>query len=84
MRFAGMGGVTGAAKFALGDWRETEMGLPRLTSALASLSCSVTSYSDAGSHRIFIGQIEETTRSAGSALVYARSRFHRLQDAEHA
>ncbi|PTQ75326.1 flavin reductase family protein [Celeribacter persicus] len=83
MRFAGAGGVRGAEKFAEGAWSEFDMGLPSLDTALASLACTVTSESDNGSHRVFIGRIEEARLrpEAGKALVYAHARFHRLQEA---
>ncbi|WP_196053555.1 PNPOx family protein [Paracoccus lichenicola] len=37
---------------------------------------------DSGSHRIFVGRIEEARLAPGGALVHARSRFHRLQAAQ--
>jgi len=79
MAFAGARGHKGPEKFAVGEWDESDHGVPRLRDALASLCCTVTSHSDAGSHRVFIGRIEESTFAAGDALVYAQSRFHRLQ-----
>lgn len=83
MRFAGAAGAHGAAKFDEGDWVSDDLGLPVLQSALASLSCTVASESDNGSHRIFIGQIEEARLrpEVGKALVYAHARFHKLQEA---
>lgn len=77
MGFAGK--LTGPEKFTLGDWTETAFGQPCLTSALACLSCRVQTESDSGSHRIFIGAIEDAVLAEGGALVYVRSRFHRLQ-----
>ncbi|MAQ85679.1 MAG: flavin reductase [Maritimibacter sp.] len=81
MTFAGARGLDGAAKFTAGDWDETQGGQPRLSSALVCLCCEVDSHSDSGTHRIFIGRIKESTRANGEALVYAQSRFRRLQAA---
>lgn len=78
MRFAG--GAHGAEKFDEGDWSSCELGLPALASALASLSCTVLSESDNGSHRIFIGRIDGARlREGAGALVYANAKFHRLE-----
>lgn len=78
LRFAGAGGVSGAEKFALGDWAEDAAGLPILREAAVSLSCAVSEALVAGSHRIFIGQIEAVRFGDGAALVYEQARFHRL------
>ena len=81
MAFAGAGKLEGAAKFGIGRWTTTMAGQPRLTTALACLCCRVTTESDSGSHRIFVAEIEDAHLADGDALVYARSRFHRLQAA---
>ncbi len=78
LRFAGTGGVTGAAKFAAGDWREDGRGLPVLASARVALSCEVTDTLEAGSHTIFIGRISEMRDGDGPALLYEGRGFHRL------
>ena len=79
------GRLQGAAKFSLGDWTETANGQPRLQTAPACLSCRVLSQTDSGNHRIFVAGIEDAHLAPGDApgdaLVYARSRFHRLQAA---
>lgn len=77
MAFAGK--LKGADKFSIGDWCQTAQGQPRLLTALACLSCRVLTESDSGSHRIFVGEIEDAHLAPGDALIYARSRFHRLQ-----
>ncbi|MEQ8500631.1 MAG: flavin reductase family protein, partial [Sneathiellaceae bacterium] len=78
MRFAGADGVTGEAKYALGDWAEDARGLPVLTGAPLALSCEVGQQVDTGSHTIFIGRIVEIREGDGAALLYQQSRFHRL------
>ena len=81
LAFAGARKLEGAAKFGVGRWTDTALGQPRLLTALACLSCKVLTESNSGGHRIFVGEIEEAILTQGDALVYARSRFHRLQTA---
>lgn len=78
LRFAGAGGATGEAKFALGDWVEDGRGLPVLRDAPVAFSCEVGQQIDAGSHAVFIGRIVEIRTGDGAPLLYERSRFHRL------
>lgn len=47
--------------------------------ALASISCEVMDGTLTGTHRVFIGRIADVHLLEGEALVYAQSRFHRLQ-----
>ncbi len=82
MTFAGARGLRGPDKFTVGAWSECRFGQPRLSTALASLSCRVASWSDSGSHRIFIGEIEDVALASGGALVYAGARFGRVLAAE--
>lgn len=84
MVFAGARKLEGAAKFGVGRWAGTAFDQPRLLTALACLSCRVLTESDSGSHRIFVGEIEDAVLADGDALVYARSGFHRLQAARYA
>lgn len=78
MHFAGMGGVTGEEKFRSGNWNDDADAPPLLTSARVAMSCEVTSSVQAGTHRIFIGQITGLAHGDGAALIYEQSRFHRL------
>lgn len=78
MQFAGQGGLTGEDKFQNGDWQDDPLRLPILTSAMLAFSCEVTSSVLAGTHRIFIGQINGLAHGNGAALIYEQSRFHRL------
>lgn len=79
IRFAGVGGVTGEDKFAVGEWTSDERGLPLLAEASLTFCCDVTEITEAGSHSIFVGQIACLTLGAAPALIYEQSRFHRLQ-----
>lgn len=78
MRFAGAGGVTGAEKFALGNWEEDERGLPYLADALVSLSCDVIERVEASSHIILIGRIATVRFGDGQPLLYEQSAFRGL------
>ena len=78
LRFAGVGGVTGEAKFAEGDWQADRRGLPVLADAVAQFSCEVAEVTDAGSHTVFIGHIVGLASAEAPALVYEQARFHRL------
>lgn len=78
MRFAGAAGVTGPEKFTLGQWRADATGLPVLEEAVVGFSCRVSECMTAGTHQVFVGQIEAIRFGSGAALVYEQSRFHRL------
>lgn len=78
LRFAGAGGVTGEEKFATGDWRADDHGVPYLADALLSLSCDVTERIEAGSHIVYIGAIRAARFGQGDPLLYERSAFRAL------
>lgn len=76
-----------AARFAArgGDkFRDTEMrhgrgGQPLLTSALAQLVCRVTRRVTAGTHNVFLAEVEQAEASSGAPLAYFRGQFGRLE-----
>ena len=78
LRFGGAGGATGEAKFAEGDWRGDDKGLPYLADALLSMHCDVTEQTEAGSHVVYIGQIRSVRFGEGEPLLYERSAFRAL------
>ena len=82
LRFAGAGGATGEEKFATGDWRADDKGLPYLADALVSMSCDVSERTEAGSHVVYIGQIRSVRFGQGEPLLYERSAFRALAPAE--
>ncbi|NIZ09347.1 flavin reductase family protein [Pseudooceanicola sp. HF7] len=79
LTFAGAKGQAGAEKFDSALWSECSLGLPRVDGALASLSCVVENTMQSGSHQVFFGRIEGIHAGAGEALIYAQSRFRRLE-----
>jgi flavin reductase (DIM6/NTAB) family NADH-FMN oxidoreductase RutF len=54
--FGGKG--RGMARFAVGDWRPSEHGLPVLSDAAASLECKILSRTHVATHTLFIGEVE--------------------------
>ena len=51
------GKYRGQDRFRLGDWRETEDGLPFLSDAQANLFCEVARIMDYATHAIFIARV---------------------------
>lgn len=78
-RFAGRGGVKGAARFAQGDWVALETGAPVLNDALAGIDCRVEDIIDRHTHAVIIGAVVAARRGDhGPALLHWRSRFESL------
>jgi len=78
-RFAGRGGVKGAARFDEGEWSKLVTGAPVLVDALASIDCRVEEIVDRHSHAIIIGAVQAVRHAQGGpALVHWRSKFESL------
>ena len=56
--------------FDVADWQAAVTGAPVLTGALASFDCRVEEIHRAGSHFIFLGNVEEVVLGAGVPLLY--------------
>lgn len=67
-----------ADKFAGIPLTESTLGAPLLESALAQLECRVSSHTDAGTHRIFFGEVLDTRVRDGQPLAYFRGGFSTL------
>jgi DNA-binding GntR family transcriptional regulator len=76
MRFASKGGDKFAGVGLL-DARQ-----PLLADALAHLVCRVTEQVVAGTHVVFVAEVEEARAQPGSPLAYFRGKFGRLELAE--
>jgi flavin reductase (DIM6/NTAB) family NADH-FMN oxidoreductase RutF len=63
--------------FSAHDWSQGAAGLPCLAQAAAVFECEVDSGIDAGTHRIFIGQVVSAAAGAIDPLVYAARDFRR-------
>ena len=74
-RFAGRGGLVGAARFADADWAEMGSGAPGLSSAMVSLDCETVESVNAHTHTVFFGAVREVRRGGGLTplLHFARS-----------
>jgi len=69
-RFAGVGGVKGAARYEGSDWTSLISGAPVLSSALAAIDCEVEEIIERHSHAIILGRALAVVSGAGGALVY--------------
>jgi len=54
----------GAARFAKGNWREGQAGLPLLDGALASLECDIISSTTVGTHQFIVGHIRHSSSAS--------------------
>ncbi len=65
-------------RFGAGDWYQLA-GMPALRSSLASIACHVADTKDFGTHRIFVGQVEQVDNRDGLAeLLYCQGGFRGL------
>ncbi|MGD0640334.1 MAG: flavin reductase family protein [Roseiarcus sp.] len=78
-RFAGRGGVGGAARFSHGDWVTLVTGAPLLADALVGIDCRVEDVVERHSHAIVVGAAVAVRRGHGPALVHWRSRYETLE-----
>ena len=66
-------------KFARGAWVRGSTGVPVLSGAAASFECGLVQAVEAGTHSIFIGEVEATHFGEQSqALIYHDRTYHRL------
>ncbi len=79
-RFGGREEVSGAERFAAGTWLEGATGVPLLADAVASFECRLIETVAAGTHDIFIGEVEAIRHGGGAAdaLLYHDRGFARL------
>ncbi len=77
-RFAGRGGVKGAARYEGASWRELPSGASGLEGALAVIDCTVDEIIERHSHGIVIGGVVSVVLGSGlspDALVYGHGVF---------
>ncbi|ONG44620.1 flavin reductase [Pseudoroseomonas deserti] len=75
-RFAGRGGVAGAARYDGAAWHQAPSGAPLLQEALVSFDCVLEAEHRHGSHSIFIGRIDAARwREDAAPLLYLDGRF---------
>jgi len=69
---------SGTDRFAAGDMRPCERGLPGLPGAAARLVCSLQAVLPGGDHSILVGRVEEVAVTDAAPLVYCDRSFTRL------
>lgn len=75
-RFAGRGGLKGAARFGDEPWITLATGVPLLADALAVIDCGLEETIDRHSHAIVIGRVEAVQVAPnGEGLVYWRGHY---------
>ena len=80
-RFAGKGGIRGAARYEGADWETAVTGAPLLVGAPAAFDCTVEEMIDRATHTILIGRVRAIRCTDGAgALIYAHGRFQELPD----
>ncbi|MFQ5527286.1 MAG: flavin reductase family protein [Thermoanaerobaculia bacterium] len=70
-------------RFAVGDWTTAKTGAPVLRSALAWLDCSIHSRAKAGSHTVYVGEVQASRveRPEEMPLVYWNRGYRKLHEA---
>lgn len=75
-RFAGFGGVKGAARYDGAQWLTLKTGASLLADATAAFDCRLDEMIDRGTHSIVIGSVEAVRiNDPGDALTYWRGGF---------
>jgi len=77
--FAGRTGISGADRFATGDWIVLATGSPVLASAVIAFDCRIVEVRAVGSHNVFFGAVETVRLGpSGPALVYHERAYKRV------
>ena len=63
--------------FTCGHWVLAASGSPRIHDAVASFDCSVHDVVRAGTHRIYIGEVNAIESGTGTPLLYAERQYQR-------
>jgi len=75
--FSGQVETSQAYRFDPNDWERLPGGTPALSGAIASFECKLASSFNAGSHRVFIGQVIGADAAPGQPLLYANRKYGR-------
>ncbi len=81
--FAGRPRIGNSYEFDDAQWTNATYGLPLLNGASATFICALDSFHDAGTHRIFMGRVEQAISGTVSPLLYhnrAFGKFERLPE----
>jgi flavin reductase (DIM6/NTAB) family NADH-FMN oxidoreductase RutF len=71
-RFAGRGGLHGAARFEGGEWTALATGAPLLQGAVAVIDCEVEETIERHTHAIVIGKVAAARALGGQPLLHWR------------
>ncbi|MDX6750014.1 flavin reductase family protein [Geminicoccaceae bacterium 1502E] len=75
-RFAGVTGHSGEGRFDIGVWRRLVTGAPVLDGCCANFDCRLTTSLRAGSHTIFVGEVQAVQSCADLLpIVYAEGEY---------
>lgn len=76
--------VKDADRFAEGDWSTAVTGAPVLNNCLAWLDCTIYSMHEAGTHTIYIGQVEASAvpRPDEAPLIYWNRDYRQLSHSD--
>ncbi len=69
-------------KFQGVEFSYGQFGEPLLAGALAHLECRVAADVEAGTHRVFLGEVDQAKAYVGSPLTYFRGKFGRFGQAQ--
>jgi len=75
------GAEKGEARFSIGDWGETEAGIPYLKTSQASIICKNDARLAYGTHSVFIGCVKQVFSTGEvNPLVYADGNYTFLKE----
>ncbi|KQY68874.1 flavin reductase [Ensifer sp. Root142] len=74
-RFAGFGGLKGAARYGGADWRTLVSGASALNGALAAIDCEVEEIIERHSHAIILGRVLAIAAGSGEPVLYHSGRY---------
>ena len=77
-RFAGIGGIKGAARYEGAEWTTLVSGAPVLVDALAAIDCEVEEVIERHSHAIILGRALAVLGGNGESLVYHDGGYGRV------
>ena len=77
--FAGRPGSIAPYDFACASWDDAATGAPVLRGATANFDCTVETAYDAGTHRIFIGRVQQALSRDAAPLAFSKRAYQALR-----
>ena len=78
-RFAGRGGIKGAARYDGSTWATLRTGAGVLEGAIASIDCEVEEVVKRHSHALVFGAVRAVVTRVGPGLLYRNGRYSRFE-----